>query len=344
MKTPKTVWLGTLLLSMVISAHAQAQSASSAAAATSPAPSAGARELKLATIAPSGSSWDKIVSAMNDELKQKTNGAVQFKVYAGGVQGDEKVVVQKMRSGQLQAVGLTGFGLGMIAPAVRVLEVPFLFKNAAEVDTKTALVTPQLTAALSSGSPPVELLGWAEAGFVYIMSNKPIAKLADMKGIKMWMWEGDPVAEALYSALGVVPIQLSIADVLTSLQTNMIEAVYAPPMGAVALQWASKVKYITDLPIVNSIGALVVSKSEFNKLTPDQQKITKELGAKYCRQIVEQTRKDNEAAMTAILKLGVQKVSVAEADKRELMKITADVGQKLVGKLYSQDLLAKVSK
>ena len=342
MKTSKIAWLGALFLSVVISASAQAESVS-AAAPTSPAPTAGAKELKLATIAPAGSSWDKIVSAMNDELKQKTNGAVQFKVYAGGVQGDEKAVVQKIRSGQLQAGGFTGFGLGLIAPAVRVLEVPFLFKDAAEIDSKTASVTPQLTAALSSGNPPVELLGWAEAGFVYIMSNKPIAKMTDMKGLKMWMWEGDPVAEALYNALGVVPIQLSIADVLTSLQTNMIEAVYAPPMGAVALQWASKVKYITDLPIVNSIGALVVSKSEFNKLTPEQRKITKEVGAKYCRQIVEQTRKDNEAALTAILKLGVQKVSVAEADKQELMKITADVGQKLVGKLYSQDLLAKVS-
>lgn len=331
MKISKTAWLGALLLSTVLSANAQAQTV------------AGAKELKLATIAPAGSSWDKIVTAMNEELKQKTNGAVQFKVYAGGVQGDEKAVVQKIRSGQLQAGGLTGFGLGMIAPSVRVLEVPFLFKNSTEIDAKTAAVTPQLQAALAAGNPPVEFLGWAEAGFVYIMSNKPIAKLSDMKGMKMWMWEGDPVAEALYGALGVVPIQLSIADVLTSLQTNMIDAVYAPPMAAVALQWASKVKYVTDLPIVNSIGALVVSKAEFAKLSPDQQKAVKEVGAKYCRQIVEQTRKDNETAFAAIQKLGVQKITVADADKQELMKMAGDVGQKLVGKLYSQDLLAAVS-
>jgi TRAP-type C4-dicarboxylate transport system substrate-binding protein len=301
-----------------------------------------AKEIKCATIAPAGSAWDKIFVAMNEELKQRTNGQVTFKIYAGGVQGDERAVVQKIRSGQLGCGGLTGFGLGMIASAVRVLEVPFLFTNSSEIDSRTSRVTPQLEKSLAAGNPPVELLGWAEAGFVYIMSNKPIAKLADLKGVKMWMWEGDPMAEAMFSSLQVTPIQLSIADVLTSLQTNMIEGVYAPPMAAVALQWASKVKYITDLPLVNSIGALVVSKTEFAKLSPDQQKILKEVGAKYCRQIVEQTRRDNEAALASLQKLGIQKVSVAEADKQELMSISKDVGQKLVGKLYTADLLTAV--
>lgn len=301
-----------------------------------------AKEIKCATIAPAGSAWDKIFVAMNDELKTKTGGALAFKIYSGGVQGDETAVVQKIRSGQLGCGGLTGFGLGKIAPAVRVLEVPFLFKNAGEVDSKTSAVTPKLEAALKAGNPPVELLGWAEAGFVYIMSNKPIKKLDDLKGVKMWQWEGDPVAEAMYGAMGVTPVQLGIADVLTSLQTGMIEGVYAPPMGAVALQWASKVKYITDLPIVNSIGALVVSKAEFDKLTPDQQKILKEVGQKYCRQIVEQTRKDNDAALASLQKLGLQKVDVADADKQAMMSISKQVGQSLVGKLYPADLLAAV--
>ncbi|HSA58721.1 MAG TPA: TRAP transporter substrate-binding protein DctP [bacterium] len=302
------------------------------------------KEIKCATIAPAGSAWDKIFVAMNDELKAKTNGQVAFKIYSGGVQGDETAVVQKIRSGQLGCGGLTGFGLGKIAPSVRVLEVPFLFKSAGEIDSKTSAVTPKLEAALQAGNPPVELLGWAEAGFVYIMSNKPIKKLDDLKGIKMWQWEGDPVAEAMYGAMGVTPVQLSIADVLTSLQTGMIEGVYAPPMGAVALQWASKVKYITDLPIVNSIGALVVAKSEFAKLSPDQQKILKEVGQKYCRQIVEQTRHDNEAALASLQKLGLQKVEVAEADKQAMMGISKQVGQSLVGKLYSADLLAAVQR
>lgn len=312
------------------------------AAFAAPRASAEPKEIKCATIAPAGSAWDKIFVAMNEELKTKTNGQVTFKIYSGGVQGDEAAVVQKIRSGQLGCGGLTGFGLGKIASAVRVLEVPFLFKTSGEIDSKTGAVTPKLEAALNAGNPPVELLGWAEAGFVYIMSNKPIAKLADLKGVKMWQWEGDPLAAEMFGTMGVTPIQLGIADVLTSLQTGMIDGVYAPPMGAVALQWAAKVKYITDLPLVNSIGALVVAKSEFAKLTPEQQKILKEVGAKYCRQIVEQTRSDNTAALASLEKLGIKKVAVAPADADELRKISKDVGQKLVGKLYSADLLSMV--
>ncbi len=322
----RQLFFGTLAVGMLLSAVSWGQ----------------VKEIKCATIAPAGSSWDKIFVAMNEELKQRTNGQVAFKIYSGGVQGDEKAVVQKIRSGQLGCGGLTGFGLGMIASSVRVLEIPFLFKSAGDIDSKTAAVQPKLASALGSGNPPVELLGWAEAGFVYIMSNKPIAKLADLKGVKMWQWEGDPLAAAMFSEMAVTPVQLSIADVLTSLQTNMIEGVYAPPMGAVALQWASKVKYITDLPLTNSIGALVVAKSEMAKLSADQQKILREVGSKYCRQIVEQTRRDNEAALASIVKLGVQKVAVAEADKQQLMGISKTVGQKLVGQLYSADLLAAV--
>lgn len=302
-------------------------------------------EIKMATIAPAGSAWDKLVAQIVKEVSEQTKakGAeVLVKVYPGGSQGDEKAVVAKIRSGQLQSGGLTGFGLGLIAPSVRVMELPFLFNNAAEVDAAIAKVGPQLQLALANGNPQVELLGWAEAGFVYILSNKPITKLADLKGVKMWMWEGDPVAEALYNDLGVVPIQLSIADVLTSLQTGMIEGVYAPPMGAVALQWASKVKYITDMPLVNSIGAFVVSKVAFHKLTSEQQKILKDVSTKYCRQIVEQTRKDNEVALASLQKLGVQKMPVTEEARQEIMKIAKGVGPKLVGKLFDQSLLSMV--
>ncbi len=310
--------------------------------ATTQAQQAAGKELKFATLAPSGSSWDKLFVSWKDEVIQRTNGRIVPKIYAGGVQGDEKAVVQKIRSGQLAGGGLTGFGLGMIAPSVRSLELPFLFKDGAQVDGVVSKLSSKFEAAFNAGNPQVELLGWAEAGFVYILSNKPIAKLDDMKGVKMWMWEGDPVAEALYSSLNVTPVQLSIADVLTSLQTNMIEAVYAPPMGAVALQWASKVKYITDLPLANSIGGLVLSKAEFAKLSPEDQKILKEVSQKYCRQIVEQTRKDNAAAYDSLVKLGVQKITVTEADKQALVNITNGVGDKLVGKLYDQELLNAV--
>lgn len=302
------------------------------------------REIKLATIAPAGSSWDKIVTAMNNELKGRTGGKLAFRVYPGGTQGDEKDVVRKMRIKQLHAGGFTGNGLGQISPELRVLELPFLYANGAEIDYVVSRMTPQMEAALAKGNPPVVLLGWAEAGFVYIYSNKPIRRLEDLKGTKVWQWEGDPLAAATFKSLGVSPVPLAITDVLPALSTNMIEAVYGPPLGALALQWASKVKFMTDLPIVNSLGALVMLQEEFKRLSLDQQKAVKEVSAKYCREIVVQTRKDNTQAVEEMKRLGVQVVSVDPADRAPIIEAAKGVWQDQAGKLYTGEQLTSVQK
>ncbi|MBI2083974.1 MAG: TRAP transporter substrate-binding protein DctP [Deltaproteobacteria bacterium] len=301
-------------------------------------------EIKLATIAPAGSSWDKITTKMNEELKTKSGGKLSFKIYPGGTQGDEKDVVRKMRIKQIHAGGFTGNGLGQIAPQIRVLELPFLYKTPQEIDYVTGKMGSQMEAVLSKGNPPVVLLGWAEAGFVYIYSNKPIKKLTDLKGTKVWQWEGDPLAAATFASLGVAPVPLAITDVMTALSTNMIEAVYVPPLGCLALQWCSKVKYMTDLPVVNSMGALVMLQSEYNKLSPDQQKILREVTAKYTREIVDQTRKDNLQAVEETKRLGVQIVSVDEKDRQEIMDAAKKVWTDQAGKLYTAEQLLTIQK
>lgn len=301
-------------------------------------------EIKLATIAPAGSSWDKITTRMNDELKVKSGGKLSFRIYPGGTQGDEKDVVRKMRIKQIHAGGFTGNGLGQIAPQIRVLELPFLYHSSQEIDYVTAKMGSQMETVLGKGNPPVVLLGWAEAGLVYIYSNKPIGKLSDLKGTKVWQWEGDPLAAATFASLGVAPVPLAITDVMTALSTNMIEAVYVPPLGCLALQWCSKVKYMTDLPVVNAMGALVMLQSEFNKLSPVHQKLLREVTAKYAREIVDQTRKDNLQAIEEIKRLGVRIVAVDEKDRQEIIDLAKKVWIDQAGKLYTAEQLATVQK
>lgn len=298
--------------------------------------------LKVATLAPPGSSWDKIIVEMNEELKQKTGGALELKVYSGGVQGDEKAVVQKLRIGQLHGAGFTGVGMGLVSSQLRILELPFLLRTNEQVDAVIEKMTPSLKQALAAGNPPLEFLGWAHPGFVKILSNKPIANLNDLKGVKMWMWEGDPVAESLYKEIGMAPIQLSITDVLTALQTNMVEGVYAPPLAAIALQWASKVKYVTDLPIVHSVGAMVVAKKSYDALPQAQQQALRTVTEKHCKQITASTRLDNERAMEALKKLGVKTVSVKPEDAQALVEVSKRVWQNLAGKLYTQAQLTQL--
>ncbi|GIW23422.1 MAG: hypothetical protein KatS3mg068_2429 [Candidatus Sericytochromatia bacterium] len=191
--------------------------------------------------------WDK-------ELKKRSNGEVSFKFYPSGSMGDEKTVLRKMRSGQLDAGAFTGVGLGEIVPEVRLMEIPFMFDSYKQVDYVLDRMTPIYNKKFEEKG--FKNIGWAETGFVHIFSNKPIKNFNDLNGIKMWMWEGDKLVEELYKELNLVPTPLAVQDVLTSLQTGLIDGVYAPPLGAIALQWTSKVKYMVEPKMTYATGAM----------------------------------------------------------------------------------------
>jgi len=297
-------------------------------------------EIKLSVLAPEGSTWVKVLEEMNQELQTKSGGKVALKIYAGGVSGDEKDVLRKMRIGQVHAAAFTGVGLGEIVPAFRVLELPMLFRNYQEVDYVKGKLQPELEKQFDAKG--FVLLGWAEAGFVNIFSNKPIKNKDDMKGVKMWAWEGDPLVKTMYETLGIVPVPLALPDVLTSLQTNLIDGVYGPPLGVIALQWFTKTKYMTDVNLANSTGALVMSKAEFAKLAPDQQAMLKEVAQKYGQQLVQKIRAENQSAVETLKKNGIQVVAVDPAAKQEIITLSESVYPKLAGSLYSPALLQQV--
>ncbi|MGH7831163.1 MAG: TRAP transporter substrate-binding protein DctP [Candidatus Binatia bacterium] len=297
-------------------------------------------EIKLSVLAPEGSTWVKVMEEMNKELQTQSGGKLALKIYAGGVSGDEKDVLRKMRIGQVHAAAFTGVGLGQIVPSVRVLELPMLFRNYQEVDYVKNKLKPDFEKQFSDRG--FILLGWAEAGFVNIFSNKPIAKKADMQGVKMWAWEGDPLVKTMYDTLGIVPIPLALPDVLTSLQTNLIDGVYGPPLGIIALQWFTKVKFMTDLQLANSTGALVISKSQFNKLPPDMQTLLKATAGKYADKLVSQIRAENTQSVATLKKNGIQVVPVDAESQKELVTVSAAVYPKLAGTLYPQALLDRV--
>ncbi len=308
----------------------------------SPAPTAGpAKIIKMATLAPDGTTLAKGLISMKNEVLAKTGGKVDFQLYFGGTAGDEKDVVRKMRIGQLTGGALTGVGLGMIEPEIRVLELPFLFKNYSQADQVYGNLRSYFNDKfLQKG---FVLLGWAEVGFVKIFSNKPITKKADLNGLKMWMWEGDPLAQAMYEALQVVPVPLAITDVLTSLQTGLIDGCYAPELAAIAFQWHTKVKNMTDVNLVDGTGGIVVAKAEWDKLSAEEQKIVKEVIDAQAKQLIAKTRSDNQQSLSVLQSVGIQVVQLTPEALTELQGISQEVQAKLVGTLYPQTLLDKVN-
>jgi len=304
--------------------------------------SALATEIKVAVIAPEGSTWVNVLKEWNKALEAKTSGRVKLTIYAGGVSGDEKDVIRKMQIGQIHAAGFTGVGLGSIYPSVRIFELPLFFKNYDEVDYVTGKFQKQMEEGFAKKG--YVLLGWAEAGFVNIFSNAPIKSQKDMQGVKMWAWEGDPLVGAMYDAFKIVPVPLSLVDVLTALQTNMISAVYAPPLGAIAMQWHAKTKYVTNLNLADSTGALLMSKREFDKLSPGDQQALKDTAREYCKKLVTLTRADNAKSITALKNQGLVFVNVDPKEAMNLETVSSSVWNSLAGKLYTPQMLMDAKK
>jgi len=297
--------------------------------------------IKFATLAPEGTTWMKVMRQFSDAVYKSTNGAVKFKIYAGGVQGDEKDVLRKIRINQLHSAGFTGVGLGEILPEVRILDAPFLFKNHQEVDYIDDKFFERFAQKFEQKG--YILLGWAEVGFVYIYTNVPVHDVADFKGVKMWTWEGDPLAEATFRAFGINPIPLSVTDVMTSLQTGLIDGVYTSPLACVALQWFSKIKYMLDIPLDNSNGAVLVSKRIFKKIKPEHQKILRQKGREYLQKLTERSRQDNQKSIETMLTKGVTKIAISSRQQlQNYNAIGKQARQNLVGKLYDQSLLDEI--
>jgi len=299
--------------------------------------------IKFATLAPEGSTWLNVMREYDSEVRKESGGRLGFKIYSGGVAGDEKDVIRKIRFGQFQSAGFTGVGLGEIAPKVRILDCPFLFQNYDEVDYIYKTFDKEFADAFVENG--YVLLGWAEVGFVYIFSQWPIHGASDVSKTKMWIWEGDPIAEATLKSLGVSAIPLSITDVLTSLQTGMINAVYTSPLGAIAMQWFTKVKYMLDLRLADAAGAVVVAKKKFDDLPPDLQEILLRNGQKYMGKLPRLSREDNRKAIETLKKNGITIVPTPSPEKvQEYFRIGARARQMLVGKLFSEEFLTRVEK
>ncbi len=297
--------------------------------------------IKFATVAPEGSTWMNAMKELDKTIREKTQGQIAFRVYAGGVAGDELDALRKIRIGQLQSAAFSGVGFGQILPAVRVLDLPFLFRNDKEID----LVHKEMEGFFAEQfrQKDFELLSWAEVGNVHLFSQEPIRKVSDLAKLKVWTWSGDPIAKETFSAMGTNPIPLSITDVTTALNTGMIDTVYAPPLGAIALQWNLYVKYMTSLPLAHSTGAVLISKNFAQKIPAEHFKIIKDEFHRSMERLTLELRKQTEESVALLEKGGIKILPVPqEANLRDFYKVHDQVAQALTGKVYPKEVLDRV--
>ena len=272
--------------------------------------------LKVGTLAPEGSTWTKTFREISKELEQKTNNQVSLRVFPGGIQGDEEDMLRKIKVGQLQGGFFTGGGLGLIFKDVKILAMPFLFENYGEVDAVMARMSGFLEKGFWDNG--YKIMGWGENGFIYLLSKQPIKSAGDLKKGKVWIWEDTAMGKALFKEVGVNPVPLGIPDVLVSLQTGMIDTVYASPLAAISMQWFTRVSYLTDLPLSYSVGALVMQKTALDKIPSGQRGLVEEIFKRHLEPMKGLVRQENQKALGVMAKQGIKTVTPAAKDTKEL--------------------------
>lgn len=293
--------------------------------------------LKIATLAPKASADS--MERFREMVREQTHNEVDFKVYYGGVQGDEDDMLRKIRFRQLDGAALSGHGLGKIVSEVRITELPYLFWNYGEV----TYVRKKLKKTMNRlfAQKDFIVMGWGEAGFVYSFSKVPVTSLEIARQQKWWLWDDDPVAIAFYDSLGISPISLSLTDVMTSLNTRLIDTAAITPYGAVTLRWYTRFKYMSEYPVMNAIAAMVVAKPSWEKISPSSRTVILRIIEDHFQDAGLAHRQANKKSIQILKNAGISVVRV-DLDSSEA-KFVLDASRKtreaLAGKLYSQELL-----
>jgi TRAP-type C4-dicarboxylate transport system substrate-binding protein len=297
--------------------------------------------IKIASIAPDGTVWMQKMRAGAEEIAKRTDARVQLKFYPGGIMGSDKAVMRKVRLGQLHGGAVTSSAVAEIYPDMQVYGLPLLFRSFEEVDH----VRKRMDAELVKGMEEHGFIsfGFAEGGFAYLMSNARIASVSELKGQRVWLPEDDRYTQAWFEAAGVTPVQLPITDVLTGLQTGLLSTVGTSAIGAIALQWHTKVKYLTDVPLLYLTGTLLVDKRIFARLTPEDQAVLREVMRDVYAELDRLNRSDEAGAMKALRSQGLEFVAVSAPARREMEKTAQTAREQLTRQdLVGVDVLTKI--
>jgi TRAP-type transport system periplasmic protein len=284
--------------------------------------------LKIATLSPEGSMWMEKMRKGAEMVAQKTDNRVTFKFYPGGVMGNDKTVLKKIRIGQLQGGAVVAGSLSQFFPANQIYAQPLKFKTIKEVDYVRKYMDQYVIDGLdNAGFVTFGLIG---GGFAYIMSQKPITTVQDLRNQKVWIPDNDKISQDSIKAFGVTPIPLSIADVRTGLQSGLINTVATSPVGAVVLQWHTQIEYITNIPLIYLHAVLAVDKEKFLKINEQDRKIVTQIMTKALNKIDIQNREDDINAIQALKNRGITFITPSKDDMAEWQKIADIASKKMV--------------
>ncbi len=302
------------------------------------APTASARTvIKMASLVPDGSVWGKILKDMGAEWQEETDGEVSLRLYGGGVAGNESDVVRKMRVGQLQAAALSVSGLTAIDEGFEIFEIPMFFESYDELFHVLEKTRPQLEQRLLDKG--YVMLNWGQAGWVHIFSKQPVRGVDDLRKLKIFSVADNEGMLQLWRRNGFQPVSLAVTDMLTGLQTGMIEAMPTTPLAALSLQWFRQTPYMQNLGLAPLVGATVITERTWKRLTPEQQAKLKSAALKTEKRLMQEIPEQDKQAVEQMQERGLTVIDVTPEQEKEWRQTAEQLIDYKLETMQAKDLL-----
>jgi TRAP-type transport system periplasmic protein len=276
--------------------------------------SAHADTLKLATVAPEGSVWFNALQVMHEDWRRISNGAIDVRIYPGGVAGDDSVMVRKMRIGQLNGAALTSNGMASIATEMRIFQMPMLIRDDAELDYLRGRLAGELEQLAAAQG--FKVLAWSDIGWVYMFSTKPVASPEQARALRMWIEAGDTSWAQTLKGSGYRPVALPTTEILSGLQSGLIDAFNTPPVVALSSQWFSLAPNMMDLRWAPYVGAIVVTSRFWDGVPAAQRDALQQAARQATARAQAEVRRFERDAIAAMQQHGLTVNAVAAADAR----------------------------
>ena len=298
--------------------------------------------IKMATLSPDGSPWDGFFESMGQDWEKGTDGRVSLTIYPGGVAGDEPDILRKMKIGQYHAAALSVSGLADISKDFTVFEIPLFFRSEQEMFHVLGELTPGLRAKLDEKG--FVLLGWGYVGQVHFFTNRRARTVEEMQRLKIFTWAGDEAMTDWWRQGGFKPVALAATDIVTGLQTGMIDALAVPPIYAMSVQFFKRAKYFADIPLIPMMGAIVVTKRAWNRVSEADRKVLVEGGRRAENRIFETIPTIEQATIKLMASQGLEVVPIVGTEVEEDWKrIANDFAEDMRGKTVPEAIFDRAT-
>lgn len=302
-----------------------------------PAAASGETLVKLATLIPSGTPWDQALREMGDEWTNGTDGRVVLRIYPGGVAGDEPDVLRKLRIGQLQAATVTVAGLATVDDGFRVFQVPMLFDSYEELQFVLERLEPTLVERLEKKG--LVLLNWGLGGWVHLFSKQEIRTPEDLKKAKLFTWAADTTMVQWWKRNGYNPVPLAATDMLTGLETGMINAFPTTPLAALVMQFSKVTPHMLDVGFAPLVGATVISQRAWEEISEADRAVMRRSAGEVERRVARLIPKQDADSIAAMEARGLEVTRLSDEERAAWESAAEDFASAMRERLIPPEIL-----